>query len=153
VKACGNAAAAIVRILADTTGWRGARYHGAGGQHMAARRMLRHRWSDIAVESITPAIDRKFITTERVTLANFQLKAGGVVPRHAHEQEQLSYVVSGALKFVMEGQTVVASAGDVVQIPSGLAHEVEVLEDSSVIDVFAPVRQDWIDKTDTYFRR
>jgi len=120
---------------------------------MAEQRLLHHRWSDVPVESITPAINRRFITADRVTLANFQLKAGGIVPRHAHEQEQLTYVVSGALKFVVDGQTLVASSGDVVQIPSGLAHEIEVLQDSSVIDVFAPIRQDWIDKTDTYFQR
>jgi quercetin dioxygenase-like cupin family protein len=120
---------------------------------MAEVSLIRHCWSDMPVESITPAIDRKFITADRVTLAQFQLKAGGVVPRHAHEQEQLTYIVSGALKFIVDGQTLVASSGDVVQIPSGLAHEIEVLQDSSVMDVFAPVRQDWIDKTDTYFRR
>jgi quercetin dioxygenase-like cupin family protein len=112
-----------------------------------------HRWSQVPAEAITPAIDRRFITAERVTLANFQLKAGGVVPRHAHEQEQLTYVVSGALKFVVDGDALVASGGDVVQIPSGVEHEVQVLEDSAVIDVFAPIRQDWIDKTDTYFGR
>jgi quercetin dioxygenase-like cupin family protein len=115
--------------------------------------ILHHHWSQVPVESITPSIDRRFISAERVTLANFQLKAGGVVPRHAHEQEQLTYVVSGALKFVVDGDTIVARGGDVVQIPSGLAHEVQVLEDSFVVDVFAPVRQDWIDKTDTYFQR
>lgn len=120
---------------------------------MAASRVRRHRWSEMPVESIAPAIERKFITADRVTLAHFQLKAGGVVPQHAHENEQLSFVVTGALKFVMDGETIVASGGDVVQIPSGVAHAVEVLEDSFVIDVFAPVRQDWIDRTDSYFRR
>jgi len=120
---------------------------------MAASRIRRHRWSETPVESITPAIDRKFITADGMTLAHFQLKAGGVVPRHAHENEQLSYVVAGALKFVVDDETIVASGGDVVQIPSGVPHAVEVLEDSFVIDVFAPVRQDWIDRTDAYFRR
>ena len=105
---------------------------------MSASRIQRHRWSDVPVESITPAIERKFITADRMTLAHFQLKAGGVVPQHAHENEQLSYVVSGALKFTVDGQSIVASGGDVVQIPSGLAHAVDVLEDSFVIDVFAP---------------
>jgi quercetin dioxygenase-like cupin family protein len=120
---------------------------------MAAGRIQRHRWSEMPVESITPAIDRKFVTADRITLAQFQLKAGGVVPQHAHENEQLSYVVAGALKFIVDGETIVASSGDVVQIPSGVAHAVEVLEDSFVIDVFAPVRQDWIDRTDSYFAR
>jgi len=120
---------------------------------MAVRRLLHHRWSDMPVETITPEIDRQFITADRVTLANFRLKAGGIVPRHAHEQEQLTFVVSGALKFTVDGQTLVASSGEVVQIPPSLEHEVEVLQDSWVIDVFSPVRQDWVDRTDTYFRR
>jgi quercetin dioxygenase-like cupin family protein len=113
----------------------------------------RHRWSDIPAESITPSIGRQFITAERVTLARFQLKKGGVVPRHAHEQEQLSYVIEGALTFVVNGQDVLVSAGEVVQIPSWTEHEVRVVEDCLVVDVFSPVRQDWIDKTDTYFSK
>jgi quercetin dioxygenase-like cupin family protein len=120
---------------------------------MSASTMVRHRWSDIPTESITPEIDRKFITADRVTLAHFQLKKGGVVPPHAHEQEQLSHVITGALRFVVNGQEMLVSAGEVIQIPSWLEHEVQVVEDTFVIDVFCPLRQDWIDKTDTYFRR
>jgi quercetin dioxygenase-like cupin family protein len=120
---------------------------------MAAGSIHRHRWSEMPVESINAAIERRFITADRVTLANFHLKAGGVVPRHAHEQEQLTYVVSGALKFTVDGDTILASGGDVVQIPSGVPHAIEVVDDTVAIDVFAPIRQDWIDKTDTYFQR
>jgi quercetin dioxygenase-like cupin family protein len=120
---------------------------------VAAATIVRHRWSDIPAEAITPSIGRQFITAERITLARFELKKGGVVPRHAHEQEQLSYVVEGALTFVVNGQDVLVSAGEVVQIPSWTEHEVQVVEDTFVIDVFSPVRQDWIDKTDTYFSK
>jgi quercetin dioxygenase-like cupin family protein len=121
------------------------------GGLVRAATIVRHRWSDIPAEAITPSIGRQFIAAERVTLARFQLKQGGVVPRHAHEQEQLSYVLEGALTFVVNGQDVLVSAGEVVQIPSWTEHEVRVVEDTLVIDVFSPVRQDWIDKTDTYF--
>jgi quercetin dioxygenase-like cupin family protein len=120
---------------------------------MRAATIVRHRWSDIPTEPLTPAIGRQFITAERVTLARFALKKGGVVPRHAHEQEQLSYVLDGALTFVVNGQNVLVSAGEVLQIPSWTEHEVQVVEDAVVIDVFSPVRQDWIDKTDTYFSK
>src|SRR5829696_5337228 len=107
-----------------------------------------HRWSDIAPEQINPAIARQYITADRVTIARFELKRGGVVPRHAHENEQVSVVLSGALLFRIDGREVTVRAGEVMQLPGDLAHEVEVLEDTIVMDVFSPIRQDWIDKTD-----
>jgi len=115
--------------------------------------VIHHRWSNIPSESVASGIQRQFITADRVTVARFQLRRGGVVPRHAHEAEQLTCLLSGALRFVLDGRDVIVRAGEVLQIPSWCAHEVEVLEDASVIDVFSPVRQDWIDKTDDYFRR
>jgi quercetin dioxygenase-like cupin family protein len=112
-----------------------------------------HRWSDIPSEQINASIARQFITGERVTVARFELKRGGVVPRHAHENEQVSYIVSGALKFVFDDREVVVRGGEVLQIPSHVPHAAEVVDDCVAIDVFSPVRQDWIDKTDTYFQR
>lgn len=120
---------------------------------MSPSAIVRHRWSEIPQEAITPSIARKFITTDRMTIAQFELKRGGVVPRHAHENEQVSWVMSGSLKFTVGGNETVVRAGEVVQIPGGVEHEVEVLADAVVVDVFCPVRQDWIDKTDDYFRR
>ncbi len=120
---------------------------------MAAGTVTHHRWADIPAEALTPAIARRFITGERVTVARFELKKGGVVPRHAHENEQVSFVVSGRLQFDANGRTVIVAAGEVLQIPGGVEHEVHVLEDALVIDIFSPVRQDWIDRTDDYFRR
>ena len=115
--------------------------------------VVRHRWTDIPGESITPFIARRYITGDRVTVAQFELKRGGVVPRHSHDQEQMTCVLSGRLKFVLNGHDVVVGPGEVVQIPGWVEHEVHVLEDTVVIDVFSPIRQDWIDKTDHYFRR
>ena len=114
--------------------------------------VVRHRWTDIASESITPFVARRYITGDRVTVAQFELKRGGVVPRHAHDQEQMTCVMSGRLKFVLNGHDVVVGPGEVVQIPGWVEHEVHVLDDAVVIDVFSPIRQDWIDKTDHYFR-
>ena len=119
---------------------------------MPAHTVVHHRWDDVPFESVTPHIARKFITADRVTVARFELKHGGIVPRHSHESEQITYMISGALKFTMDGQEVVVRAGEVLQIPSWLEHAAEVLEDSVAIDVFSPVRQDWVDKTDHYFR-
>jgi len=114
---------------------------------------VHYRWSDMPAEQITPTTARKYLTADRLTVARFELKRGGVVPRHSHENEQVSCVLSGTLKFKMSGHDVLVGAGEVLQIPSWVEHEVEVVEDTVVIDVFSPVRQDWIDKTDDYFRR
>lgn len=112
-----------------------------------------HRWTDIAAEPIGDAISRRYITAERVTLARFNLKAGGRIPAHAHENEQVSYVVSGALEFTAGGKAVVVRGGEVIRIPPHLEHAIKILEDAEVLDIFSPVRQDWIDGTDNYFRR
>src|SRR5919201_34097 len=120
---------------------------------MRAQMVTHSHWSDIPAERVTPLITRRFVNGDRVTVARFQLKRGGVVPRHSHDAEQVTCVLTGSLRFVMEGQELVAASGDVVQIPSRVEHEVHVVEDTEVIDVFSPVRQDWIDKTDDYFRR
>jgi quercetin dioxygenase-like cupin family protein len=111
-----------------------------------------YRWSDMPSESVNSSIGRRYITGDHVTIARFELAAGGVVPRHAHDNEQVSCVLSGALRFRFDGHELVASAGEVVRIPGGVAHAVDVIEDAVVIDVFSPVRQDWIAKTDDYFR-
>ena len=120
---------------------------------MQAATVVHHRWPEITPEQINPSITRQYITADRVTIARFELKKGGIVPRHAHENEQVSMVLSGALLFRIDGRELTIGPGEVMQIPGNVAHEVEVIEDALVIDVFSPVRQDWIDKTDNYFRR
>jgi quercetin dioxygenase-like cupin family protein len=115
--------------------------------------MNHYRWVDVPSEQITDAIARRFITGDSVTVGRFELKQGGRVPSHSHANEQVSIVLSGALLFRIDGQETIVRAGEVMQIPGHAAHEVEVLEDTLVVDVFSPVRQDWIDKTDTYFKR
>jgi unsaturated pyranuronate lyase len=115
--------------------------------------MNHYRWADVQSEQITSAIARRYITGESVTVGRFELKQGGVVPTHAHANEQISMVLSGALRFTIDGNDTIVRAGEVMQIPGNAAHGVEVLEDTVVVDVFSPVRQDWIDKTDTYFKR
>jgi quercetin dioxygenase-like cupin family protein len=111
-----------------------------------------YRWSEIPSEAVNASTNRQYLTGERLTVARFELARGGHVPRHAHMNEQVTCVLTGALKFIFDGQEIVARAGEVVQIPGLLEHEVDVLEDSIAIDVFSPVRRDWIEKTDDYFR-
>jgi quercetin dioxygenase-like cupin family protein len=116
-------------------------------------RAILHRWDDLPNQQLAPGINRRFLTAERTTIARFSLQRGAVVPAHSHDHEQVSYVVSGALRFLVAGDEIVVRAGEALQIPSWAEHRVEVLEDTEVIDVFSPVRQDWIDGTDTYFRQ
>jgi quercetin dioxygenase-like cupin family protein len=111
-----------------------------------------YRWNDIPSEAVNPSTLRRYVTGERVTVARFELARGGIVPRHAHMNEQITCVLSGALRFKVGGQEILANAGDVVQIPGMVEHEVAVVEEAVVIDVFSPVRRDWLEKTDDYFR-
>jgi len=120
---------------------------------MSTSTVEHHRWSEVAAEAINPFITRRYLMGERITVSQLDLKRGGVVAMHAHENEQVSIMISGALKFTIEGREIVVRAGEVLVIPGNVPHRVDVLEDTLVIDVFTPIRQDWIDKTDTYFGR
>ncbi len=115
-----------------------------------------HSWSDMPRERVTDDIDRRVITGERMMLAHVYLKKGSIVPRHSHENEQLTYILEGALRFKIgpEGsEVIVVRAGEVLVIPSNVPHEAEALEDTLDLDVFSPPRQDWLDGTDDYFGR
>ncbi len=118
---------------------------------------VRHfRWESIPRERVTDGIDRRLITGERMMLAHVYLKEGAVVPMHHHENEQLTYILEGALRFSIGGDDpheVVVRAGEVLHIPSNVPHEAVALEDTFDVDVFSPPRADWLDGTDTYFRR
>ncbi len=113
------------------------------------------RWDDMPKEEVSPRLSRRLITGERVMLAHVYLKKGCVVPKHAHENEQLTYILDGALKFLIgaDGEReVVVRAGEVLHLPSNLPHEAQALEDTLDVDIFVPPRQDWLDKTDSYLR-
>lgn len=110
------------------------------------------RWDDLAPEPVTDLISRKIVTGEKVMAAHIWLKKGAVVPLHSHEAEQLSYTFSGALKFIIDGETFVAGPGEILVIPSRVPHEAVALEDTYEMDVFSPIRHDWLAKTDSYFK-
>lgn len=105
--------------------------------------VVHHRWADLPSQRISESLERKFISAERFTLAQFTLKGGATYPAHAHEQEQMSWVLQGTLKITMNGREIVVKEGEVLQIPAWMEHQVSVLEDALVVDVFCPVRQDW----------
>jgi len=112
-----------------------------------------YKWDDVEEETLKKGVRRKFIHGESAMIARFDLAKGEIVPEHSHHNEQLSYIVSGALKFVLGGKDeIIVRGGEVLVIPSNLPHSAETLEDCVAIDVFSPPRQDWIDKTDSYIR-
>jgi quercetin dioxygenase-like cupin family protein len=115
-----------------------------------------HRWRDIAAEPLKGGITRKLITGERMMIAHVHLKKGDDVPRHAHENEQLTYILEGSLQLwfgANDERTIVVNAGEVVVIPSNVPHRALALEDTLDVDVFNPPRQDWLTGTDAYLRR
>jgi quercetin dioxygenase-like cupin family protein len=115
-----------------------------------------HRWDDMPKERVSDLLERRLITGERMMLAHVYLDKGCVVPRHSHENEQITYILEGALRFWLgedEQEQVVVRAGEVLLIPANLPHKAEALEDTLDIDIFSPPRQDWLDKTDDYLRR
>ncbi len=97
-------------------------------------------------------ISRKFVTGDREMIAQLYLKRGALVPLHKHESEQMTYILQGALKFLVNGEEVIVREGEVLHIPSWVEHQAEALEDTFELDVFSPIRQDWLDRTDDYLR-
>ena len=115
-----------------------------------------YRWDSMRKERVSDMLERRLITGERMMLAHVYLKKGCIVPKHSHENEQLTYILEGALRFWIgtdEQQELVVRAGEVLHIPSNLPHKAEAIEDTLDVDIFSPPRQDWLDKTDAYLRR
>jgi len=114
-----------------------------------------HRWESMPKEQLNENIGRRMITGERMMVAHIYLKKGSVVPRHHHHNEQITYVLDGALRFRLgaEGeQEVTVRSGEVLTIPPNLPHSAEALEDTLDVDIFDPPRQDWLDGNDAYLR-
>ena len=114
------------------------------------------RWDQMPKEKVTDLLDRRLITGERMMLAHVYLKKGCIVPKHQHENEQLTYVLEGALRFWIgeDGkEELVVGAGEVLHVPSNIPHKAEALEDTLDVDVFSPPRWDWLNGTDTYLRQ
>ena len=114
---------------------------------------LRHvAWESVELEDLNPLLQRHFIVGKDIMLARVLLKKGCVVPEHSHHNEQVTYVLEGALKFWIDGKVIVVNADEVLTIPPHMPHKAEALEDTVDLDVFSPPRKDWIRKTDQYLR-
>jgi quercetin dioxygenase-like cupin family protein len=114
-----------------------------------------HRWDRIPEEPLKGTITRRLVTGERMMIAHVYLKKGDDVPRHSHENEQLTYILQGALQFWFgpnDERELTVRAGEVLVIPSNVPHRALALEDTLDVDVFSPPRQDWLAGTDAYLR-
>jgi len=115
-----------------------------------------YRWDSMRKERVSDMLERRLITGDRMMLAHVYLKKGCIVPKHSHENEQLTYILEGALKFWIGedgAEEITVRAGEVLLIPSHVPHKAEALEETLDVDVFSPPRQDWLDKKDDYLRR
>ncbi|HUQ48413.1 MAG TPA: cupin domain-containing protein [Gemmatimonadaceae bacterium] len=120
------------------------------------RNATHYRWDDMPKERVSETLERRLITGDRMMLAHVYLAKGCIVPKHSHANEQLTYILEGALHFWLgEDQTeeVVVRAGEVLHIPSNLPHKALALEDTLDVDIFDPPREDWLNKTDSYLRK
>lgn len=122
---------------------------------MSSQKNLQYAsFNTLPVEKLNPHIDRQMVYGDRSMLARIILRKGAIVPRHSHDNEQITYVLEGALRFTLDdGQVITVRAGETLVIPSNLPHQAEALEDTVDLDVFAPPRADWIAGTDAYLRK
>lgn len=117
------------------------------------RAELRHvPWRSIPVESLNPLLGLQFVVGQNLMLARVLLKKGCIVPEHSHPNEQITFILEGALKFSIDGREIVVNSGEVLTIPPNMPHKAEALEDTVDIDVFDPPRADWMNKTNAYLR-
>jgi quercetin dioxygenase-like cupin family protein len=115
--------------------------------------MLKHvPWNSVELEDLNPLLQRQFVVGHDLMIARVLLKQGSVVPEHSHVNEQITYILEGALQFDIDGKRIVVRAGEVLCIPPNMPHAALALEDTVDLDVFNPPRQDWIEKRDEYLR-
>ena len=109
-------------------------------------------WETVPLEDLNPLLQRQFVVGHDIMVARVLMKKGCLVPLHSHHNEQVTYILEGALKFWIDGQEIVVRAGEVLTIPRNMPHRAEALEDTVDLDVFNPPRADWVNKTDKYLR-
>ena len=108
-------------------------------------------FNTIPRDRISDGMTRRFVMADKSTMAIYDLKRGASVPVHTHDSEQLTYVLQGAMKFLVGGEEITVREGEVLHIPSWVPHQAEAIDDTFEMDIFSPIRQDWLDGTDNYF--
>ena len=123
---------------------------------MSKHGVTHHTWDQMPKEEVTDLLSRRLIVGDRMMLAHVYLKKDALVPQHSHHNEQLTYILEGALHFFIGAnreREVIVRAGEVLHLPSNVPHEARALEDTLDVDIFSPPRQDWLDGTDNYFHK
>jgi unsaturated pyranuronate lyase len=126
------------------------------GQAAAPREARKYAWTDVPVEQVNPSMLRRMLHGDRILLADMQLKNAFVVPLHQHVNEQITLVKSGVIRFRLgadRSQVIDVHPGEVLIIPANLPHEAEMIGDVEEMDVFTPLRTDWLSGNDAYLRR
>jgi quercetin dioxygenase-like cupin family protein len=127
---------------------------GLGTKQTPKRAQLRYvPWDSVELETLNPLLQRQFVVGQDIMVARVLLKKGCIVPLHSHHNEQVTYILAGALKFWIDGKEIVVNAGEVLAIPPHMPHKAEALVDTVDLDIFNPPRADWISRTDQYLRR
>jgi quercetin dioxygenase-like cupin family protein len=109
-------------------------------------------WNQVEREKLNELIDREMVVGDQIMLARVFLKKGAHVPQHHHHNEQVTYILEGALQFAIDGKEIIVRAGELLCIPPNMPHEAWALEDTLDLDVFTPPREDWLNKADDYLR-
>ncbi|MCA9977929.1 MAG: cupin domain-containing protein [Anaerolineales bacterium] len=96
-------------------------------------------------KELLPGVHLKtLVYGDKSLLSQFWFEKGAKIPTHQHPQEQTGYLISGRLAFIVAGEAIVAEAGDSWSIPGDVPHSADVLEEAIVIEVFSPVREDYL---------
>ena len=114
-----------------------------------------HRLSEVPAEKLRGGMVRKLVVGQQLMLAEVRFVAGDIVPRHSHENEQMTHVVSGTMQFWFgdnDEQEILVKSGEIVTIPAFLPHRAHILDDTISFDIFTPPRADWLAGTDAYLR-
>jgi quercetin dioxygenase-like cupin family protein len=122
------------------------------GTETAPAKLKYIAWSSVELEELKPLLHRQLIVGQNIMVARVLLQKGALVPEHSHHNEQVTYILEGALKFWIDGREIVVKAGEVLTIPPHMPHQAEALEDTVDLDIFNPPREDWLNKTDQYLR-
>jgi quercetin dioxygenase-like cupin family protein len=109
-------------------------------------------WNTVELENLNALLQRQLVVGQDIMVARVLMKKGCIVPLHSHHNEQVTYILEGALKFWIDGKEIVVNAGEVLTIPRNMPHKAEALADTIDLDVFNPPRADWLNKNDDYLR-
>lgn len=110
------------------------------------------KWDEIPAERLNDKFVRKFAWDGKIMIALTEVEQGCIVPAHSHDNEQMTFVVSGRWRFRLDGRTVDVGPNEMIFIPANVVHTVEAVERLVAYDVFTPPREDWIKGEDAYLR-